>query len=440
MASLIENFINVQITLLTSFIPRTGFGTPLFIGETKPTGASVTGGTYAQAGNTVIVTKANHGLTVGQELEVDILTGTAVDGDYVVLTTPTSGTFTYTAGTSLTTTGNVTYAPIFRVESYASLAEVLAVYIDTDPEYLAAQAYFAQGDVNPLMIGWKKSSESYSQALTAISGFRDDFYAIAIQSNDLAIQTAFATSILGLAGEKIAFFRTSDANTLNSGSSTDIASVLKANDNDYVHVTYHYNTYSGTNTAGLFPEMAYMGVILAITESPTFAPGSFAWHNQAVKGITSSFNPINGKKSFTQTERNVLEAKNADAFEDDGENKRSLGGKMAGGEWGEVIHGTAWLKTRIGEDMYQLLVTKADAQQKVTFDVKGIKEVEQTLRSRLLLAVQSDFIDSDFTVSVPKLEETLAADRANRILKDVKFTARLKGAVKFIDVKGTLSV
>jgi hypothetical protein len=90
--------------------------------------------------------------------------------------------------------------------------------------------------------------------------------------------------------------------------------------------------------------------------------------------------------------------------------------------------------------MYQLLVAKADAQQKVTFDVKGISEVEQTLRSRLLLAVQSDFIDSNFTVSVPKLEETLAEDRANRILKDVKFTARLKGAVKFIDVKGTLSV
>jgi hypothetical protein len=439
MASLIENFINVQITLLTSFIPRTGFGTPLFIGETKPTGASVTGSTYTQTTTTVTVTKANHGLIVGQELEIDILTGTAVDGDYVVLTTPTANTFTYTAPT-LTATGTLNYAPIVRVESYASPAEVLAIYVNTDPEYLAAQAYFAQGDVNPLMIGWKKSSESYSQALTAISGFRDDFYAIAIQSNDLAIQTTFATSILGLAGEKIAFFRTSDANTLNSGSSTDIASVLKANDNDYVHVTYHFNTYSGTNTAGLFPEMAYMGVILAITESPTFAPGSFAWHNQAVKGITSSFNPINGKKSFTQTERNVLDTKNADAFEDDGENKRSLGGRMAGGEWGEVIHGTAWLKTRIGEDMYQLLVAKADAQQKVTFDVKGISEVEQTLRSRLLLAVQSDFIDSNFTVSVPKLEETLAADRANRILKDVKFTARLKGAVKFIDVKGTLSV
>jgi hypothetical protein len=194
MASLIENFINVQITLLTSFIPRTGFGTPLFIGETKPTGANVTGSTYTQTTTTVTVNKANHGLTVGQELEIDILTGTAVDGDYVVLTTPTANTFTYTAPT-LTATGTLNYAPIFRVESYASPAEVLAVYIDTDPEYLAAQAYFAQGDVNPLMIGWKKSSESYSQALTAISGFRDDFYAIAIQSNDLAIQTTFATSI-----------------------------------------------------------------------------------------------------------------------------------------------------------------------------------------------------------------------------------------------------
>lgn len=439
MASLIENFINVQITLLTSFIPRTGFGTPLFIGETKPTGASVTGGTYSQSGTTVTVTETNHGLVIGQEIEVDALTGTAVDGDYVVLTVPTADTFTYTAGTSLTTTGNVTYAPIIRVGTYASPEEVLAVYIDTDPEYLASQVYFSQGDTNPLLIGWKKSSESYSQALTAIQAIRDDFYAIAIQSNDLAVQTAFGTTILGLAGEKIAFYRTSDANALNAGNSTDIASVLKANGNDYVHVTYHYNTYSGTNTAGLFPEMAYMGVVLAITETPTFAPGSFAWHNQAVVGITSSFAPVNGKRAFTQTERNTLDGKNCDAFESDGANVRSLGGKMAGGEWGDIIHGTAWLKTRIGEDMYQLLASKADLQRKVTFDTRGLAEVEQTLRSRLKLAVDSDFIDT-YTVEVPKLEQTLAEDRANRRLKDVKFTARLKGAVKFIEVRGVLTV
>jgi hypothetical protein len=61
------------------------------------------------------------------------------------------------------------------------------------------------------------------------------------------------------------------------------------------------------------------------------------------------------------------------------------------------------------------------------------------LRSRLKLAVDSDFIDT-YTVEVPKLEQTLAEDRANRRLKDVKFTARLKGAVKFIEVRGVLTV
>jgi hypothetical protein len=440
MASLIENFINVQITLLTSFIPRTGFGTPLFIGETLPTGTPITGGTYSQTTTTVTVTKTAHGLSVGQEISVDALTGTAVDGEYVVATVPTANTFTYTAGTSLTTTGNITFAPVIRVGSYASLEEVAVVYDTTDPEYLASQAYFSQGDVNPLMIGYKKSSESYSQALTAIRAIRDDFYAIAIQNDDLSVQTAFGTTVLGLAGEKIAFYRTSDANTLNAGNSTDIASVLKAVDNDYVHVTYHYNTYSGTNITGLFPEMAYMGVILAITETPTFSAGSFAWHNQKVVGITSSFNPVGGKRAFTQTERNTLNTKNADAFESDGANVRSLGGKMAGGEWGDVIHGTAWLKTRLGEDFYQLLATKADLQQKVTFDVNGLAEVEQTLRNRLNLAVDSNFIDSNYTVSVPKLQDTLAEDRANRTLKDVKFTARLTGAVKFIEVRGIVTV
>jgi len=115
--SLIKNFIDVQISLLTSFAPRTGFGVPLFIGETGALGTAVTGGTYSQTTTVVTVTKASHGLVVGQIIDVDALTGTGVDGRYVVATVPTTGTFTYTAGTSLSTTGNITYTPVSRVAS-----------------------------------------------------------------------------------------------------------------------------------------------------------------------------------------------------------------------------------------------------------------------------------------------------------------------------------
>jgi len=65
-------------------------------------------GTYSQSGTTVTVTATAHGLIAGNSIYSDITTGTAVDGVYTVATVTDANTFTYTAGTSLTTSGNIT--------------------------------------------------------------------------------------------------------------------------------------------------------------------------------------------------------------------------------------------------------------------------------------------------------------------------------------------
>lgn len=62
-------------------------------------------GTYSQSGTTVTVTMTAHGMAVGEKFYIDITSGTAVDGAYVVATAATNS-FTYTAATSLSTTGN----------------------------------------------------------------------------------------------------------------------------------------------------------------------------------------------------------------------------------------------------------------------------------------------------------------------------------------------
>ena len=64
-------------------------------------------GTYSQAGTTVTVTMAAHGMAVGDKFYIDITSGTGVDGAYTVATSSTNS-FTYTAGTSLSTSGNCT--------------------------------------------------------------------------------------------------------------------------------------------------------------------------------------------------------------------------------------------------------------------------------------------------------------------------------------------
>ena len=65
-------------------------------------------GTYSQSGTTVTVTATAHGLIVGSSIYSDITTGTGVDGVYTVATVTDANIFTYTAGTSLTTSGNIT--------------------------------------------------------------------------------------------------------------------------------------------------------------------------------------------------------------------------------------------------------------------------------------------------------------------------------------------
>lgn len=65
-------------------------------------------GTYSQSGTTVTVTVTAHGLIAGNVIYADATSGTAVDGTYTVATVTDANTFTYTAGTSLTTSGNVT--------------------------------------------------------------------------------------------------------------------------------------------------------------------------------------------------------------------------------------------------------------------------------------------------------------------------------------------
>ena len=65
-------------------------------------------GTYSQSGTTVTVTATAHGLIVDSSIKADITSGTGVDGIYTVTAITDANTFTYTAGTSLTTSGNIT--------------------------------------------------------------------------------------------------------------------------------------------------------------------------------------------------------------------------------------------------------------------------------------------------------------------------------------------
>ena len=65
-------------------------------------------GTYSQSGTTVTITKNAHKLVNGQQITFDFTSGSAVDGTFFI-TLIDSNTFSFTAASSLSTSGNVKY-------------------------------------------------------------------------------------------------------------------------------------------------------------------------------------------------------------------------------------------------------------------------------------------------------------------------------------------
>ena len=81
------------------------FGLPIlavrYLGEVVST-------TYQQTGTTIIVSKENHGLLIGENVYLDFLSGAGIDETLPVVSS-TQNTFTVTASSPATTSGNVNY-------------------------------------------------------------------------------------------------------------------------------------------------------------------------------------------------------------------------------------------------------------------------------------------------------------------------------------------
>ena len=74
---------------------------------TPPAEGSTQTGTYSQSGTTVTITITDHGLAIGDVVTIDYTSGSATDGDFAIVTQPTKDTFTVTAASSATNSGNV---------------------------------------------------------------------------------------------------------------------------------------------------------------------------------------------------------------------------------------------------------------------------------------------------------------------------------------------
>lgn len=308
-----------------------------------------------------------------------------------------------------------------RVLSFGSPDEVAASTDLTATAKAALTAAFS-GDIRPDRVKaiYKLTSgapETYTAALNAAVAVDVDWYCITIQSRVAADITEVAT--WAESRTKLFIAATAQATVLDPISTTDIGATLAAASRSRTGLIY------AADAATTWPDTAWAGGMLPND------PGTVTWAFKRAPGVAGQI--------FSGSAITALETKRVTRVETILGLSRTVGGYTSdAGAFIDIIRGIDWLQQRMAEDLFMRLVNSA----KIPYTNAGIAIVEGVVRARLQDAINRNILvdDESLTITVPDVSDTSQTDRAARTLRDVKFTARLAGAIHKIIVRGTVSV
>ncbi len=256
-----------------------------------------------------------------------------------------------------------------------------------------------------------------STDFAAISAEDNDWYGLALANNSEAYVEAVAP--IAETGDKLFLANTSDFGCGDSGNSTDILSDLQA--------AAYFKTgtfYNGTELC------SYLGAGL-LGEMLPWLPGSSTFANKTIAGAT-----VDSHVSSTQ-EGQIL-TKSGNVYTRTSGRNLTRPGVSAAGEFLDIAFGRDWLKARLQEAVFGVIT----GVRKVPYTDTGVDMVVAAVKGVLQNGVDSGFLAADPApiVTAPKVKDIDDADKANRILPDVNFSATLAGAIHAAEISGTISV
>ena len=439
----IDRIVSVQIALNTAGISKEGFSTLLIVGESTNALARVSTYTssvqmtedgyaesdplYLMAADFFAQIPHPNVLKVGRrqvdEVAITVKNVLAEDGVYTLTVASANNTNTYTYTVQ---NGDDDEDILQGLETaMASDPVVTASYSAntlTLTNQVAGTAFVVKADKN-LTITNSASSETIAETMSACVGYDPDFYGVAMASRTDADILAMADWCE--ANEKLYGTCVAGTDVLDGSDNTDIASQLMLGNYYRTFCFYHTDTND-------FPEVAVMSRCF------TAVPGSETWALKRLAGV--KVDPL------TETEFNVLKAKNVNTFERFRNLSLTQTGKVSAGEWIDVIRFRDWLAEEIKTNVLNVLVNN----EKVPYTDSGIAIIEGAIRQSLRQGQVNGGIapveyDEDgnknlgYTVTVPLAANISANQKASRILNDVKFTARLSGAIHVVEIRGSLT-
>lgn len=271
------------------------------------------------------------------------------------------------------------------------------------------------------------STELPSVALAAAQRETDDWYGVSLTSRTNADILDAAAWVE--ANEKLLGVTSADAGIIDAGSTVDIASLLEQQQYFRTHIWYH------ADAANEWLDAAVAARVF------TYYPGQETWALKRLGGIEYD--------TLSEGQAQAAFAKNANTFEQFRNFAVTQNGKVAAGEWIDVIRFRDWLVEQIKINVVSAMI---NADGKVPYTDPGIQIIVTAMRQALDLGVTRNGIappelsaDDDtrwipsYTTRFPRSQAVAFNDKANRILRDVGFTARLAGAIHTVQIRGTLT-
>lgn len=282
----------------------------------------------------------------------------------------------------------------------------------------AAADWFSLGPTDISLISSAQThaepSPTIATDITAIRAVDDTWYCLITLFNSEAVIDAAAAAIEPLKKIYCADICDTLTATLADGGA-DAQDDLQTLNYDRTFTVFH-------PTPGYMAGAAWCGTRLP------YEPGAATWKFAQPDGVPAL--------SLSGTQSTNLVTKNANFLQTTAGIDIMREGIMVGGEFIDKIRDLDWLEDDLTKSIFEALASNP----KIPYTNAGIAIIENAVRGSLRRAFQLGIIDSDFTITVPKVADTASADRAIRLLRNVKFSCRMQGAIHKVLVTGVVTV
>ena len=348
---------------------------------------------------------------------------------------------------SLLILGTSTVIPVSeRIRLYTGSEEIGADFGEDSPEYAAALVYFSQSpQPTQVYVGrWAKtlataesgSVETLAQAITAVLQFTN-WYGLGIADDEdltAAEITATAAAIQASSLSRVFAVTSDDSGIIDSASTTDIASTLKAAGYGRTFVQY--------STKSKYAALSAFGRAFTV---------NFTGNNTT---ITLKFKTEPGVtyETLTSSQAAAVDAKNANVYVYYANDTAILQqGVMSNGDFFDERHGLDWLQNYVQTDLFNALYTSTT---KIPQTEAGITRLLTVVEKSLDQAVSNglgapgvwnggdigqitagDTLTKGYYVYAQPLSSQSQADREARKAPLIQAAIKLAGAVHYADVQ-----